>query len=108
MVQYRRTGELVKRLFPSVTRGRGRDMPEETPDGRYLLINGRRWRRSDPSLSQGRRQELVDELMRARRDVGVAKRSGDVVAEREARSRVHEAKVALGERGAPWWVEPRS
>ena len=83
-------------------------MPEETPDGRHLLINGRRWRRSDPSLSEERRQELVNQLMDARRDVGAAKRTGDETAEREARSRVHAAKVALGERGTPWWEEPRS
>jgi hypothetical protein len=83
-------------------------MPEETPDGRYFVINGRRWRRSDPSLPEERRQELVNELMSARRDVGTAKRAGDEAAEREARSRVHAAKVALGERGAPWWEQPRT
>jgi hypothetical protein len=41
--------------------------------------------------------------MRARRDVGIAKRGGDDDALREARTRVHAAKVALGERGPPWW-----
>jgi len=77
--------------------------PERTPDGRYIVVNGRRWRASDPRLSESRRQELVDELMSARRAVGAAKRAGDAEAERAARDRVHAAKVALGERGKPWW-----
>jgi hypothetical protein len=41
--------------------------------------------------------------MDARRDVGAAKRAGDADAEKSARHRVHEAKVALGERGSAWW-----
>ncbi len=79
------------------------DEPERTPDGRYIVIDGRRWRASDPRLSEERRKELVSELMAARRAVGAAKRKGDVKAEDEARARVHAAKVALGERGKPWW-----
>ena len=82
--------------------------PERTPDGRYIVVDGRRWRASDPGLSEERRTELVGQLMAARRDVGTAKRGGDAAAEREARDRVHAAKVALGERGTPWWEEPRS
>ena len=77
--------------------------PERTPDGRYIVVDGRRWRASDPRLPEERRQELVDELMDARRAVGAAKRAGDAEAERAARDRVHAAKVALGERGKPWW-----
>jgi len=77
--------------------------PERTPDGRYVIIDGRRWRASDPRLPEERRKELVSELMEARRDVGAAKRNDDAEAEREARDRVHQAKVALGERGKPWW-----
>ena len=77
--------------------------PERTPDGRYLIIDGRRWRATDPSIPEERRKELVAELMSARRAVGAAKRAGDEEAERAARDRVHAAKVALGERGEPWW-----
>ena len=77
--------------------------PERTPDGRYVVIDGRRWRASDPRLPPERRQELVDELMSARRAVAAARRDADPEAERRARARVHEAKVALGERGKPWW-----
>ena len=82
-----------------------RERVEKTADGHHVLIDGRRWRATDPSIPEERRQQLVNELMRARRDVGRAKRAGDAEAEREARARVHECKVALGERGAKWWEE---
>jgi hypothetical protein len=85
-----------------------RGEPERTPDGRYIIVDGRRWRASDPGLSEERRTELVGELMDARRAVGAAKRAEDPKAEKAARARVHAAKVALGERGTPWWEEPRS
>lgn len=76
---------------------------EKVDGGRYLLIDGRRWRATDPSIPEAERQRLVRLLMKARRDVGLALKSGDEEAEREARRRVHNAKVALGERGAKWW-----
>ncbi|WP_347569049.1 hypothetical protein [Qipengyuania flavescens] len=41
--------------------------------------------------------------MDARRAVGAAKRAGDPAAEKAARAKVHQAKVALGERGPVWW-----
>ena len=78
-------------------------MPEKTPDGRYVITDGRRWRATDPSIPEERRKELVAELMSARRAVGAAKRADDAKAEKAARARVHAAKVALGERGEPWW-----
>ena len=34
--------------------------------------------------------------------------TADILAKLGARDRVHAAKVALGERGTPWWIEPRS
>ncbi|WP_367119505.1 hypothetical protein [Sphingobium sp.] len=60
---------------------------------------------SDPSLSEQRRQELVDKLMDARRQVAVAKRSGDEEGERNAHRLVNSAKEALGERGHVWWTD---
>lgn len=80
-----------------------RTSPERTPDGRYIIVDGRKWRASDPSLPPEERQALVNALMQARREVAAAKRCRDLEAERAARSRVHAAKVALGERGTPWW-----
>lgn len=76
-----------------------------TPDGRYIVVRGRLWRRANPHLPDAERERLVGELMRARRDVGSARRAGDAEAEREARTRVHAAKVALGERGPVWWSD---
>ncbi|VXB68465.1 hypothetical protein [Massilia sp. 9I] len=74
-----------------------------TPDGRYFVVKGRLWRTSNPALAPDVRQELVDRLMRARRQVGVAKRAGDVQAEHAARADVDAAKRGLGERGPVWW-----
>lgn len=79
---------------------------KHTDDGRWVVVDGRRWRASDPSIPATLRQELVDELMDARRAVGAAKRADDHDAEASARARVQAAKVALGERGAPWWEDP--
>lgn len=54
-------------------------------------------------MPEAERQRLVDRLMNARRAVGAAKKAGDCAAEKSARAQVHEAKVALGERGPVWW-----
>ena len=66
-------------------------------------MRGRLWRASDPALSNDERQPLVDRLMDARRAVGAVRRAGDPAAEKAARAAVHEAKLALGERGPVWW-----
>lgn len=76
---------------------------QKTSDGHYVVIDGRRWRATNPHLSEEERERLVKRLMKARRDVGKALRDGDEDAERRARQRVHRAKVALGERGPKWW-----
>lgn len=76
-----------------------------TPDGRYFVVRGRLWRCSDPALPESERERLTRDLMRARAAVGRARRGGDRAAEREARARVHAAKVALGERGPVWWSD---
>lgn len=75
--------------------GTGSDETERTADGHHIIVNGRRWRATDPTIPEKLRQELVDELMAARRAVKAS--------ESDARQRVHDAKTALGERGAPWW-----
>lgn len=76
-----------------------------TPDGRYLIVRGRLWRASDPSLSDARRQQHVDALMEARRAVKAAKADDDSAALQSARAAVDAAKRALGERGPPWWSD---
>lgn len=79
--------------------------PPHTPDGHHVLIGGRRWRATDPALPAEVAARLRSHLMAARRAVGAALRTHDGAAERAARRRVHTAKVALGERGTPWWEQ---
>ena len=76
-----------------------------TPDGRYLVVRGRLWRRTDPRLSPEERETLTRELMSARRAKGVALRAGDDAAREAARARVDAAKRGLGERGPVWWSD---
>ena len=78
---------------------------ERTEDGRYVVIDGRRWRATDPEIPEDVAAELRRDLMSARRAVGAALRAEDADAERAARARVQAAKVALGERGVPWWEQ---
>lgn len=78
-------------------------MPARDDDVRFLTVDGRRWRRSDPSIPEALRKELVAELMDARRAVKAG--AGDEAAVAAARARVDAAKRALGERGRPWWEE---
>ncbi len=76
---------------------------EKTADGHHVVIEGRKWRATNPNLPEEERQKLVNELMSARRAVGAALKSGDKEAETTARARVNAAKIALGERGPKWW-----
>ena len=77
-------------------------MVERTPDGRWIVVDGRRWRATDPLIPPERRDELQRILMAWRREVRRAKGTAD---ERRARDGVRAAKVALGERGTPWWAQ---
>jgi hypothetical protein len=74
----------------------------EHPD-RWLVIGGRRWRRTDPSLPQSLVESLQSQLGAARAAVRTAQRAGDDAALAAARHRVGLAKHGLGERGEPWW-----
>jgi len=80
------------------------DAPDKTADGHHIIVNGRKWRATNPHIPAQLRTELVGELMSSRRAVKAAK--GDNAALGAARSRVHRAKVALGERGPVWWQAP--
>jgi hypothetical protein len=77
----------------------------ETPDGRYFVVRGRLWRRSNPALSDEVRQGWVDQLMGARRGVRSARQADDPAAEAAAHHAVDVAKRALGERGPVWWSD---
>jgi hypothetical protein len=76
-----------------------------TPDGRYFVVRGHLWRCSNPALAEQVRAALTKELMAARATKGRAMRAGDAAAKEGARQRVDAAKVALGERGPPWWAD---
>ena len=76
--------------------------PERTADGHYVVIDGRRWRATDPAIPDERRSELQRVLMAWRREV---RRTRGTDGERTARDGVQAAKVALGERGTPWWEQ---
>ena len=65
-----------------------------------MVIDGRRWRATDPLIPDARRDELQRVLMAWRREV---RRVRGTDAEKAARAGVHAAKTALGERGDPWW-----
>ena len=77
-------------------------MTERTDDGRYILVGGRRWRAADPMIPAGRAAELRSALMAWRREVKAVR---GTEAESAARAGVQAAKVALGERGQPWWEQ---
>ncbi len=74
-----------------------------TPDGRYFIVRGRLWRRSNPALTEKEREHLVKELMSARRAVRDAKHDEHAMA--QTHKDVDKAKVALGERGPVWWSD---
>ena len=76
-----------------------------TPDGRYLIVRHRLWRAANPALPTETRTQLVNALMTARREVGIALRNKDDTRLTQARTAIHTAKVALGERGPVWWTD---
>lgn len=78
----------------------GSRSPERTADGRYLVVDGRRWRATDPELPEDLAAPLRSALGRARSAIG---RSTDAEETARLRERVQAAKEGLGERGTPWW-----
>ena len=59
--------------------------PSVTEDGHYFVINGRRWRATDPAIPEERRAELTKILMAWRREVRRTKGTDE---ERAARAGV--------------------
>ncbi|MCJ2080894.1 hypothetical protein [Methylobacterium sp. J-090] len=77
----------------------------ETPDGRYIVVRGRLWRRARPDLASDVRDGLVHDLMDARRAVKAGRKANDGDAVARARAVVERAKQGLGERGPVWWTD---
>lgn len=75
---------------------------DEHPE-RWLVIDGRHWRRTDPDLPDEIVTALKSHLGRARSAVRIAKAAADDETLRDARGRVNLAKTGLGERGPHWW-----
>ena len=97
-----RIATIARRWWSGAHRCRTSLPPLLTPDGRYLIVRHRLWRSANPGLSAEARSRLVDALMTARREVGIALRSKDEARLARARAAVHAAKIALGERGPAW------
>ena len=76
-----------------------------TPDGRYFVVRGRLWRRTNPRLSEEEKKHWTAVLMTARRAKGIAMRSDDARGREQAEQQIEAAKVALGERGPVWWSD---
>ncbi|KQR19158.1 biopolymer transporter Tol [Agreia sp. Leaf335] len=75
-------------------------------DAHWLVINGRKWRRTDPVLDDDTLARLKSHLGRGRSGVRTAKKAGDDEAVAAARRRTGLAKHGLGERGPYWWDSP--
>jgi len=76
-----------------------------TPDGRYFVVRGRLWRRTNPNLSLEQRDALLSALKASQRTVKAALASGKLEELTLARKAVDQAKIALGERGPVWWTD---
>lgn len=79
---------------------------DEGEDAHWLVVHGRRWRRTDPDLPHDVVEALKAHLGRGRSAVRVAKKHDDADALAAARRRVNLAKHGLGERGERWWDLP--
>lgn len=76
---------------------------DTSEDERWLVVNGRRWRRQDPALPEDVAARLLHHLGGGRSAVKSLTSAGDDPA--PARRRVDLAKHGLGERGTPWWEQ---
>ena len=76
-----------------------------TPDGRYLVIQGRLWRAPNPTLPAQAKVKYTRDLLNGRRALKAAKASGDEEAIAAARKLVARAQIGLGERGPVWWSD---
>ena len=75
---------------------------EPTDDEKCLVVDGRRWRRTDPAIPRDALARLTSHLGRGRSGVRTADSDDSLAA---TRHRTQLAKVGLGERGTPWWEQ---
>ncbi len=77
-------------------------MTEPSDEEKWLVVDGRRWRRTDPSIPERELARLKSHLGRGRSGVRTAATDAELAA---TRHRTQLAKVGLGERGSPWWEQ---
>lgn len=77
-------------------------MAEPTDGEKWLVVDGRRWRRTDPAIPDAELARLKSHLGRGRSGVRTATTDAELAA---TRHRTQLAKVGLGERGAKWWEQ---
>ena len=75
---------------------------EPSDEGKWLVVDGRRWRRTDPTIPDDALARLKSHLGRGRSGVRTAEDDAQLAA---TRHRTQLAKVGLGERGTPWWEQ---
>lgn len=77
---------------------------DRTSDGHYIIVNGRKWRATDPAIPQTELEELRHFLALGRSGSrkSQTKTEDDIKA---ARQYTGLAKLGLGERGQPVWWE---
>ena len=75
---------------------------QDDQDERWLVVDGRRWRRTDPAVPADELSRLKSHLGRGRSGVRTARDDAELEA---TRHRTRLAKVGLGERGTPWWEQ---
>lgn len=74
-----------------------------TPDGRYFVVSKTLERCPNPALDAVRRNKLVLALLAARRAARDTREDPEKLA--KARAEVKATRIALGERGPPWWTD---
>ena len=77
-------------------------MGEPTDDEKWLVVDGRRWRRTDPAIPADALARLKSHLGRGRSGVRTAGTDAELAA---TRRRTQLAKLGLGERGPKWWEQ---
>lgn len=77
-------------------------MDSPTENEKWLVVDGRRWRRTDPAIPADALARLTSHLGRGRSGVRTAGSDEELAA---TRRRTQLAKEGLGERGTPWWEQ---
>ena len=78
---------------------------ERTDDGRYVVVDGRRWRTADPALPDDVRARLLHHLGVARSGVRTAGRAGDEPRSPPRAPGCSWRRPAWGSGATAWWEQ---